>query len=248
MLNKDLELEKLSELRRQNTKKILIAQPNINSIRNKIHDLSTLVSRNLDILLVSETKLNTSFPTEQFFIEGFDEPHRLDRPNNDGGGGLLLYVRSGIPSKLVKSENSYESMFVKVTIKKQKWLICCSYNPHLKDINEHLEKLQISIDSIDLEYSNMLILGDLNCEIDKESMQDFCESFNLTAMINSPTCFKNPDRPTCIDHMLTNNPSQFQKRAYLITTGISDFHKMTLAILNENFDKLPAKNIRLQML
>ena len=49
----------------------------------------------------------------------------MDRPKNDGGGGLLLYVRIGLPSKLIRSENTYEGMFVKVTINKQKWLICC---------------------------------------------------------------------------------------------------------------------------
>ena len=243
MLNKELELEQLNDLRKQNGKKVLIGQLNLNSIRNKIDDLSAIVSENLDIFLVSETKLNDNFTTDQFEIGGFDEPYRLDRTKNDGGGGLLLYVRSGIPSKLIRSEDTYEGMFVKVTIKKQKWLICCSYNPHLNNINEHLEKLQISLDAIDIDYNNILVLGDLNCEIEKQPLVDFCEGLNLKAMINLPTCFKNPERPTCIDHMLTNKPNHFQKTAYTITTGISDYHKMTLIILNENFEKLPPKII-----
>ena len=49
MLNKELELEQLNDLRKQNGKKVLIGQLNLNSIRNKIDDLSAIVSGNLDI-------------------------------------------------------------------------------------------------------------------------------------------------------------------------------------------------------
>ena len=242
MLNKELELEKLTEFRKQNGNKIIIGQLNINHLRNKFGSLSELVSGNLDIFLVSETKIDSSFPTSQFMMEGFQEPHRLDRSGH--GGGLLLYVREGIPSKLVRTENTYEAMFVRVSIKKQKWLICCSYNPHLKSIDEHIEKLQTSIDSLSSDYDKILILGDLNSEIEKETLSDFCEGLNLKAMINIPTCFKNVEQPTCIDHMLTNSPSSFQKTAYVVVTGLSDFHKLTLVVMKNNFKKLPPKTIR----
>ena len=43
------------------------------------------------MFLISETKIDDSFPTEQFLIPTFSEPHRLDR--NENSGGLLLYVR-----------------------------------------------------------------------------------------------------------------------------------------------------------
>ena len=38
----------------------------------------------------------------------------------------------------------------------------------------------------------------------------FFFSFNLTSMINKPTCFKNPDQPSCIDLILTNCPRSFK--------------------------------------
>ena len=49
--------------------------------------------------MISETKLDPSFPTGQFHIRGFSEPYRFDR--NGNGGGILLYIREDVPSKLI---------------------------------------------------------------------------------------------------------------------------------------------------
>ena len=51
-------------------------------------------SEYVDILMLSETKLDSNFPSIQFLINGFSVPHRLDR--NSKGGGILLYVRDKI--------------------------------------------------------------------------------------------------------------------------------------------------------
>ena len=59
--------------------------------------LADLVVGKIDILLISETKLDDSFPSSQFYIPGFGSPFRLDRSMH--GGGLLLYVRNDIPAK-----------------------------------------------------------------------------------------------------------------------------------------------------
>ena len=48
----------------------------------------------LDILMISETKLDDSFPEAQFYIEGFRTPFRLDC--NKHCGGILLHVRNNI--------------------------------------------------------------------------------------------------------------------------------------------------------
>ena len=49
-------------------------------------------------------------------------------------------------------------------------------------------------------------------------------------MINKPTCYKNSDKPTCIDLILTNCPGSFQNPC-VIETGLSDFHKMIVAVM-----------------
>ena len=48
------------------------------------------IKRNVDILTISETKLDNSFPDGQFFIDGYSKPCRIDR--NCHGGDLILYV------------------------------------------------------------------------------------------------------------------------------------------------------------
>ena len=41
--------------------------------------------------MISETKLDQSFPTNQFMINGFSIPFCLDR--NDKDGSIILYIR-----------------------------------------------------------------------------------------------------------------------------------------------------------
>ena len=53
----------LKKLRIKNLNRVIISQININSIRNKIELLSEAVLGNIDILMVSETKIDMSFPT-----------------------------------------------------------------------------------------------------------------------------------------------------------------------------------------
>ena len=42
----------------------------------------------VDVFMISETKLDDSFPEGQFFIDGYHTPFRYDR--NGNGGGILL--------------------------------------------------------------------------------------------------------------------------------------------------------------
>ena len=63
---------------------------NINSLKYKLEALKLIINRNLDIILLSETKLDDSFPSAQFMLKNFSIPYRPDR--NSNGGGLLLYV------------------------------------------------------------------------------------------------------------------------------------------------------------
>ena len=42
--------------------------------------------------MISETKINESFPNGNFIIEGFSTPYRLDRDSKGGGGGGVFYM------------------------------------------------------------------------------------------------------------------------------------------------------------
>ena len=53
--------------------------------------LQFLLADYIDILMISERKLDGIFRSSQFQIYCFRAPYRLDR--NDRGGGILLFVR-----------------------------------------------------------------------------------------------------------------------------------------------------------
>ena len=75
--------------------------------------------------MISETKLDSSFPVNQFLIDGFSPPYRLDR--NADVGGIMLYVREDIPSKPLSNndtDNEIENIFVEINLRSKKWLIC----------------------------------------------------------------------------------------------------------------------------
>jgi len=61
----------LKTYRVKNVGKIIMATLNINSIRNKFEQLKMLISGNIDVLVITETKLDDSFPKGQFFIRDF---------------------------------------------------------------------------------------------------------------------------------------------------------------------------------
>ena len=109
----------LRALRKKNLNKLIIAHLNVNSLRNKFELLKEQIQDNIDILMISETKIDASFPTGQFLLNGYRTPFRLDR--NAHGGGILLYVREDIPSKLLLvEENLIEGFFVEVNLRNNK--------------------------------------------------------------------------------------------------------------------------------
>ena len=73
----------------------------MNSVRKKLDSLFKFTYDLVDFLAVSETKSDSSFPTGQFNLPGFRTPYRKDVQGKSEG--LLAYVNSNIPSKVLKA-------------------------------------------------------------------------------------------------------------------------------------------------
>ena len=71
-------------------------------------------------------------------------------------------------------------------------------------ISNHMKILSLQLNVFQKRYENFIILGDFNSEIDEDAIKDFCVIYNFKSLINHPTCFKNPENPSCIDLILTN--------------------------------------------
>ena len=94
---------------------------NINSIRNKFEMLQFLLADYIDILMISESKLDSTFPSLQFQIHDFRTPYRLDW--TDRGGGILLFVRENLITRLL-SRHSFphdiEILLMELNLRKKK--------------------------------------------------------------------------------------------------------------------------------
>ena len=64
---------KLDKIRTKNFDRLIFGNLNINSSSSKFDQLKLLIQGKIDILIITETKLDDSFPTEQFTISGYSK-------------------------------------------------------------------------------------------------------------------------------------------------------------------------------
>ena len=94
-------------------------------------------SEYIHTLMISETKLDDTFPLALYHLKDFSNPYILDR--NSHGGRILVYLRDNIPSNLVKLDQkfqNFEGFFIELELSnKSKWLL--SYHQqHLSNISK----------------------------------------------------------------------------------------------------------------
>ena len=176
--------DQLRETRLKTLKRVIMAHLNINSIPNIFDGIMDLVAKKLDLFLISETKIDSSFPDAQFSYEGYSKPHRKDR--SLGGGGLLVYVNDNIPF-LKLNEHSLpadiEIMCVELNLKKQKWIVIGIYRPPKMNEKYFLDHLSRVVDFYSKAYDRVLIMGDFNSEPCDELIQTFSDGYNLYNLV-----------------------------------------------------------------
>jgi hypothetical protein len=89
----------------------------------------------VDLLIISETKLDKSFIDNLFSVDWY-KVQRRDRNQYDGG--LLTFIRSDFPSNRKKSLESdkIETLCHEVYLSDRKWLIAGAYKPPSMSNNE----------------------------------------------------------------------------------------------------------------
>ena len=105
----------IENIRSKNANRLIIAQLNIISMRYKFDWLVEILHGNVEILLISQTKID-SFITAQFKI-GY-ATYRLDR--NSNGVGILLCVREDIPSAILNTELPIKGFCIEKNIRQNK--------------------------------------------------------------------------------------------------------------------------------
>ena len=126
---------------------MIIGTLNINSLSSKFDDLKVLISEMFDILIITETKLDDTYPTSQFYIDGYSMPYRLEGNRNDGG--VIIHVSEDIPSKVLRKNlfpNDIEGIFVEINFRKSKWLLCRTYHPPSQSDQYYFDNIDKALD------------------------------------------------------------------------------------------------------
>ena len=138
--------------------RLIIAHININGIERKFQSLVALIKNKVDIIIVSETKIDSSFPQSQFAIDGYSNPFRLDR--NCYGGGIMMFILDYLPCKKLEAcslPGNVEAMFIEITVRNTKWLILSGYNPRKENASYFLSHISKALDQVLANYEHFLI-------------------------------------------------------------------------------------------
>ena len=157
---------------------------------------------------------------------------------------LIIYLREDIPSKVSRKHlfpNDIEGIFVETNFRKSKWLLCGTYHPPSQSDQYYFDNIDKALD-VYCQYEKIMLVGDFNAQIGEKCFDDFLFQHELRSVNDRPTCYKNPDKPSCIDFILTNSPLSFRKSDCLFT-GLSDCNKLVLSVFKTTFSKLKPKEI-----
>ena len=237
----------LKSIRTKHLKNVIIGQLNINSLRNKFLSLTHLIKGNLDILILTETKLDNTFPEKQFIIPGYKKPYRRDRNRN--GGGVMIYVREDIPSDILikhRSIENVEAIFVEINLRKNRLLLVGTYHSTHKKYGTtdqtFFSEIGLALDVYTNRFDKFLLAGDFNIDADDDTLEEFMGDYLAKNLVKDPTCFKSSENPSCIDLFITNSYRSFQSTT-TVSTGLSDFHKMTVTVLKTTYPKAKPRHL-----
>ena len=133
--NHNLDIEEVINLGKLYTNNPIIGYLNINSLRNKITQLTEICGKApIDLLCIDEIKLDASFLDPHFHIEGYQEPPpppEFRRDHDKNGGEKMFFIREGLIAKRLYSyeDDTSETISLEVTVSKKKRCLTFSYRP-----------------------------------------------------------------------------------------------------------------------
>ena len=105
----------------------ILGHPTAYDRLTQLSDICTIL--NLDVLILTESKLDNTIPSNMITLPGYHEPLRRDR--NRHGGGVLIYIAEHLifnQMEHLQSEN-YEHIWVDIKVKNASFSINALYRP-----------------------------------------------------------------------------------------------------------------------
>jgi hypothetical protein len=144
--------ESLREARKNNPRNFMIAHININSIRYKFNEIREMLDDKIvDLLLISETKLDQTFNDRLFTVGGYKP---LRRGRNCRGGGVMALMNSEFPISR-KNDTEFkdlENICLQVYINDRKWLVMGLCKPPSINDNDFSKYCTKSLDKCMIHY------------------------------------------------------------------------------------------------
>ena len=186
---------------------LIVVHFNIDSItaEGRLEQLKVICqTMNLDVLIITESKLDDSIPNSLIEITNFHEPLRRDR--NRHGGGCLIYISENLTFKQMSELQSdkYEHIWADVKVNEKIYSINALYRPSTDNTNDKYEEFLTESETLLQRLSNhrsdiKIISSDLNFGnvysksviLDPKPLDqtapELYSSYGMTQLIDIPT-------------------------------------------------------------
>ena len=165
--NQPASVDRKTDMPEQNKHRLTILQWNCDCLTTKVVELSELTVRyGIDIIALQETKLGRDDPTP--VLNGFDAVRR-DRPGSGArfarGGGLLTYIKKGIPYSEVPAaqQGLLEKLHVTIPTTSRQHLTIANvyFPPASSNYVQPMEDRQTWVDTLEAR-GRSVVCGDFN--------------------------------------------------------------------------------------
>ena len=156
---------------------------NINSLRYKFDEIKEIsLDKVVDCLIISKTKLDSSFKDSLFEVDGY-KLQRRDR--TDHGGGIATFMRAEITARrrFDIEWKTLENIVYEITLENTKWLIYAMYRPPSMANDIFTNHMNTLLDKGTKFIDHYMVIGDLNYDImipeKSHALDDLCDIFDL---------------------------------------------------------------------
>lgn len=238
-----------------NRRSFTVTQLNVRGINNitKFQSIKKLLLKmtfQSDIILLGETKLKQR--SNLYHLNGYTM-HFCCRLSDHCGGGLILYVRNGLPvTDVVKSTSCFEKIKIKLQVMHTTIQILAYYRPPVPaSVNPFLLDLE---DELCSTSDKVILIGDVNLNAftdtpDSSKYVSLLTSYDLSILNRHAT---RNDSGRVIDHLATNLEHEHVLRNFTITNRVSDHNivisqfptlksvpiSRTITLSRTNYDKM----------
>jgi len=205
--------------------------------------IDTFLDSDIDIVAVSETWLKDNI---QVVIPGYNMFH-VNRPEKRIGGGVAIFVKCNLDSKIVTQstgeEGRPEFVIIEVQAGLNKVLVACLYRPPKIG---YLDAFQDAIYNLSVNYKYTFVCGDLNARFGSGSDEtkiicDLLSLCNLHCVPYGPT-YHTADCNSNLDVICSNCPDMLIDYGQTIASGFSA-HDLLFAVYDLPVPYMPKQTI-----